>query len=73
MDDKRLCLVVLGTAILGALYGLVRAYTVYIVRKIRREERALRKWQTELEMCAHDVRAQTRKKSRDWYVDRWVL
>lgn len=65
MDDKRMCLVVIGTSLLGALYGLVRAYTAYIVRKIRREERELRQWQTELEMCAHDVRTQGKKKSRD--------
>lgn len=65
MDDRRLCLVTLGMAMLGALYGLVRAYTAYIVRKIRREEHELRRWQTELEMCAHDVRTRASKKSRD--------
>ena len=65
MDDSRLCLVTLGIAILGALYGLVRAYTAYLVRRIRREERELRRWQCELEMCAHDVRTRRKKKSRD--------
>lgn len=65
MDGRRLCLVVLGTAILGALYGLLRSYSAYIVRMVRAESRELRRWQCELEMCAHDVRAQTRKKYRD--------
>ena len=65
MDDKMMCLVVIGTALLGALYGLVRAYAVYLVRSIRREERELRLWQAELEMCAHNVRTQRRKKSSD--------
>ena len=65
MDDKRLCLLTLGMAILGALYGLVRSYSAYLVRSIRSEERELRRWQTELEMCAHDVRARASKKYRD--------
>ena len=65
MDDRRLCLVVIGTAVLGALYGLVRAYSVYLVRMIRREKHELRLWQCELEMCAHDVRTLRKKKSRD--------
>ena len=65
MDDKKLCLVTLGAGILGALYGLLRAYSLYLVRKARAESRELRRWQSELEMCAHDVRTQRRKKSRD--------
>lgn len=65
MDDRLLCLIILGTAILGALFGLLRAYTAYLLRLIRREERELRRWQAELELCAHDVRAQGRKKYRD--------
>lgn len=65
MDDMRLCLVTLGMAILGTLYGFVRAYTAYLVRRVRRESRELRRWQTELELCAHDVRTQMEKKSRE--------
>ena len=65
MDDRRLCLVVLGTAIIGALYGVLRAYARVLVRRIRREERGLRQWQSELEMCAYNVRTQSKKKSRD--------
>ena len=65
MDDRRLCLVVIGAAILGALYGLVRSYSAYLVHRIRRESRELRRWQAELELCAHDVRTQRMKKSRD--------
>ena len=61
MDDRRLCLVTLGATILGALFGFLRAYTAYIERKIRRETRGLRQWQSELEMCAHDVRADKEK------------
>lgn len=65
MDDKELCLVWLGTAILGSLFGVLRAYTAYLVRMIRREKRGLRQWQSELEMCSHDVRTQGKKKYRD--------
>lgn len=65
MYDSKLCLVTLGAVILGALYGLVRSYSAYLVRKISRESRELRRWQAELELCAHDVRTQRKKKSRD--------
>lgn len=65
MGDRRLCLVVLGMAILGALFGILRAYATYLVRRVRREECGLRQWQSELEMCAHNVRTQRLKKSRD--------
>lgn len=65
MNDRRLCLVVLGAAVFGALYGVIRAYTAYLVRRIRREKRGLRQWQAELEKCAHDVRVHRKKNSRD--------
>lgn len=65
MDDRQLCLVLLGTVMLGALYGVLRAYAAYLVRMIRHEERGLRQWQSEVEMCAHDVRTQKSKNSRD--------
>lgn len=65
MDDKRLCLVTLGMALLGALYGIIRAYSAYLVHRVRAESRELRRWQVELEMCAHNVRTRHNKKSRD--------
>ena len=65
MDDRRLGLVVLGLAFLGALYGLLRAYSACLAHRIRAESRELRRWQAELEMCAHDVRTRGGRKFRD--------
>ena len=65
MRDLEHILVLLGCAFLGALYGVMRAYARVLAFRTRRELRDLRAWQSELEMCAHDVRTHRTKKSRD--------
>lgn len=65
MRELEHILVALGCAILGALYGVLRTYARVLAFRTRREARELRAWQSELEMCAHNVRIQRRKKSRD--------
>ncbi len=61
MRDWEHIIVLLGCALLGALYGVLRAYARVLAFRARRESRELRLWQSELEMCAHDVRTQSKK------------